>query len=88
MPLQVYRAATIDAAKTFGLGSSIGSLEPGKLADFVIYPPDVDILRDDIRRSRELSYVARGGRLWNADTMDEVWPVKGKTQAMPPFNVD
>ncbi|KAL1720580.1 hypothetical protein EV715DRAFT_271890 [Schizophyllum commune] len=85
---EVYRAATIDAAKTFGLGSSIGSLEPGKLADFVIYPPDVDILRDDIRRSRELSYVARGGRLWNADTMDEVWPVKGKTQAMPPFNVD
>ncbi|KAL1742540.1 hypothetical protein HDZ31DRAFT_43021 [Schizophyllum fasciatum] len=85
---EVFRAATLDAAKTFGLDAAIGSLVPGKLADFLIYPPGVDILADDIQRSRELSYVARGGRIWNATVMEEVWPVKGKRQAMPPYNVD
>ncbi|TRM63706.1 hypothetical protein BD626DRAFT_495129 [Schizophyllum amplum] len=85
---EVYRAATLDAARTLGLDSAVGSLTPGRLADFVVYPPDVDILSDDIRRSRELSHVARGGRLWNAATMEEVWPVKGRRHAMPPFNVE
>lgn len=67
---------------------SLGSLSEGKLADYLIYPPGVDLLSEDISRSRELTHVARGGRLWDASTMEEVWPVKGRRQEMPPFNAE
>lgn len=85
---QVLRAATSDAAETLGLLSSLGTLSPGKLADFVLYPPGIDLLGDDIRTTRQIRYVARGGRLWDVSIMEEVWPAKGKRQVMPPLNAD
>jgi hypothetical protein len=63
-------------------------LSHGKLADFLVFPPGFDILTDDIRGTRNLVYVVRGGRVWHAQTMEEVWPVKGRRQSMPPFNAD
>ncbi|THH31545.1 hypothetical protein EUX98_g2661 [Antrodiella citrinella] len=66
---QVMRTATSDAAKTLGIYESLGSLTPGKLADFLVYPPGVDLLNGDIKASRELKYVVRGGRVWDATTM-------------------
>ena len=85
-PSQVIRAATSDAAKTLGIYESLGSLTPGKLADFLIYPPGVDLLNGDISGTRKLEYVVRGGRVWDASTMEEVWPVKGRREPMPPLN--
>ncbi|KAI8183516.1 hypothetical protein KHU50_002066, partial [Colletotrichum sp. SAR 10_65] len=41
-PYGVLRSATLGNAISLGLQSSIGSVEPGKLADVVIYPPGVD----------------------------------------------
>ncbi|KIP10290.1 hypothetical protein PHLGIDRAFT_115580 [Phlebiopsis gigantea 11061_1 CR5-6] len=83
---EVIRAATSDAAETLGIYSSVGSLTPGKLADFVVYPPGFNVLEDDIRKTRDIKYVVRGGRVWEADTMTEVWPVKGRRAQMPPIN--
>lgn len=83
---QVVRAATSDAAKTLGIYSSLGSLTPGKMADFVVYPPGFNVLRDDIRKTRNIQYVVRGSRVWEAETMTEVWPVKGRKASMPPIN--
>jgi imidazolonepropionase len=40
MPAEVLTAATINAAWSLGLGSEIGSLEPGKSADFLIHECD------------------------------------------------
>lgn len=60
----------------------------GKLADLVVYPGGVDLLGDEIRRTRDIKYVIRGGRIWEAETMTEVWPVKGRRQPLPPINVD
>jgi imidazolonepropionase len=46
-PAESITAATINAAYSLGRGEQIGSLEPGKLADFVIY---------DCQDYRELAY--------------------------------
>jgi len=85
---ETLRAATSDAAETLGLQTSIGSLTPGLLADFVVYPPGVDLLEDDIRATRNIRYVARSGRLFKAETLEEVWPVKGRIHSLPPLNAD
>lgn len=65
---------------------SLGSLSPGKLADFLIYMPGVDLLEGDIANTRKLRFVARGSRVWDASTMMEVWPVKGRKQVVAPLN--
>ncbi|TFY58581.1 hypothetical protein EVJ58_g6333 [Rhodofomes roseus] len=83
---EVIRAATSDAATTLGIYSSLGSLTPGKLADFVVYKPGVDLLEGDISGTREIRWVARGGRIWDAETMVELWPVAGRKGTMPPLN--
>ncbi|KAF9239695.1 hypothetical protein BU15DRAFT_87992 [Melanogaster broomeanus] len=85
---EVIRAATSDAAATFGLDMSLGSVSVGKLADLVIYPSGFDLANDDIHQTRDLRFVVRGGRVWDARTMTEVWPVKGRKQVLPPFNAE
>ncbi|KAI0831687.1 hypothetical protein BC628DRAFT_1310437 [Trametes gibbosa] len=85
---EVLRAATSDAAITLGIDSSVGSLTPGKLADFVVYPPGVDLLEGDIGGTRDIRFVVRGGRVWEASTLTEVWPVPGRHEPLPPLNAD
>ncbi|KAH7914053.1 hypothetical protein BJ138DRAFT_1177560 [Hygrophoropsis aurantiaca] len=85
---EVISAATSSAARTYGLSASLGSLAPGKLADMLIYPPGVNLLEGAIRQTQELQYVMRGGRVWEADTMVEVFPVRGRKQTSPPINAE
>ncbi|KAF5331149.1 hypothetical protein D9619_006058 [Psilocybe cf. subviscida] len=86
---EVIRAATSSAAKTLGVFDSIGSLSRGKLADFLIYPPGVDLLEGEISsKTRQLIFVARNGRIWDANTMVEFWPSNGKKQTMPIINAE
>ncbi|KAJ6500726.1 hypothetical protein C8R45DRAFT_820034, partial [Mycena sanguinolenta] len=85
---ETLKASSSDAAKTLGLFHSIGSLSKGKLADLIVYPPGVDLLEGDISQTRDLRLVARGGRFWDATSMEEVWPLKGKKQVLPPINAD
>ncbi len=65
------KTATILGAKTLGLDESLGSIEPGKIADLLIL--DSNPL-ENIRHSASLRWVMKNGRLYNADTADEVDP--------------
>ena len=65
------RTATIFGAEAIGFGDQIGSLEAGKLADILVL--DADPLQD-LRNSREIQYVMLNGRLYDADSLDQVWP--------------
>jgi len=86
---EVLRAATRDGALSLGLFDAIGSLTPGKLADIVLYPPGVDIAAlKDLKASKDPLSVIRGGRIYDAATMIEDWPVKGRKQAKPSLNAD
>jgi Tol biopolymer transport system component len=67
----VLRAATIFGADAIGVGSELGSLEVGKLADLQVL--DRDPLAD-IRNTTSVRYVMKNGRLYDAATLDEVSP--------------
>lgn len=68
-PLQAIRSATLNGAQYLGMGKELGSLETGKLADLIVL--DENPL-DDIRNSEKIKYVMINGRLYEADTMNEV----------------
>lgn len=71
--LETIRAATMGSAEAIGRTHDIGSLEPGKFADLLIF--DADPLAD-IANVEKLGQVMKNGRLYEAATLDEVWPVK------------
>ncbi len=70
-PMEVLRAATLGSAHVIGRDADFGSLEPGKVADILVLDRDP---RADIRNSLSLIQVMLGGRLYDAETLDEVWP--------------
>jgi imidazolonepropionase-like amidohydrolase len=76
--LQALQAATIAPARSLGMASEIGSLEPGKLADMVIL---ADNPLDDIRNTERVETVVLGGRAYDAATLDEV--TTGDAQRAP-----
>ena len=77
----VLRAATIVGAEGIGLRQDVGSIEIGKLADMVIM--DANPL-DNIRNTNTIRYVMKNGRLYEGDTLNEVWP-RQRTMTLPAF---
>jgi imidazolonepropionase-like amidohydrolase len=72
MPLHdVLRVGTIFGAEAIGLGRQLGSIEAGKLADLQVL--DANPLAD-IHNTNTLRYVMKNGRLYEAETLREVWP--------------
>jgi imidazolonepropionase-like amidohydrolase len=68
-PLQALRTATISPAQTLGLDDKLGSIDTGKLADLIVVEGDIS---QDIRLSDKIRYTMVNGRLYNADTMNEI----------------
>ena len=65
------RSATIFGANGIGLEKELGSIEAGKLADLVIMSGDP---LEDLRNTLTVEQVMMNGRLFVAETLDEVWP--------------
>ena len=67
--LEALKTATINPAKTFGMDHQLGSIEAGKLADLIVI--DGNPLAD-IRVSDKVKYTMVNGRLYDADTLNEI----------------
>jgi len=68
-PLEAIEAATRKSAEFLGLADSVGTIEPGKVADLVLL--DADPL-SDIRNTRRIAAVVLRGRLSDRRGIDEV----------------
>jgi len=67
----VLRVATIHGANAIGMEQDLGSLEPGQLADLIVL--DANPL-EDIHNTNTVRYVMKNGRLYEGETLNEVWP--------------
>jgi len=70
-PHEALRCGTLGGARYLGLDRDIGSLDVGKLADIVVMAPDADPLVD-IHDTWKVRWTIANGRVFDADTMDEV----------------
>jgi imidazolonepropionase-like amidohydrolase len=78
-PHDALRMATIMGADAIGLDNDLGSIEPGKLADLVVLTGNP---LDDLRNTNTVEQVMLNGRLYDGDTLDEVYP---RQRALPPL---
>ena len=73
------RVATIFGAEAVGLDQDLGSIESGKLADLLVL--DANPL-DDIRNTNTIRYVMKNGRLYEGDTLKEIYPRERELEPM------
>ncbi|MEO7520959.1 MAG: amidohydrolase family protein, partial [Gemmatimonas sp.] len=76
--LETLRPSTLHGAEAIGLGKDLGSLEVGKLADLQV--SDRNPLTD-IQNTKSVKFVMKNGRLYDGNTLNEVWP---RAKALPP----
>src|SRR5688572_22480724 len=70
-PLGALKVASLHGAHFLGADQDIGSLETGKLGDLIVLNSNP---LENIRNTLDMQYVMKGGVLYDAETLDEVWP--------------
>jgi hypothetical protein len=78
-PMEVLKCATVNGSHIVGRPDEIGSIEPGKLADLVIF--DKSPL-DDIHNTNTIHWVMKNGELFEGDTLNQVWPEQKKLEPL------
>ena len=79
-PMEALEAATVDGARFIGVADDLGSLEVGKLADILVLDADPSV---DIHNSDRLSFVIKGGIVYDPLTLDQIWPRRERYGAIP-----
>jgi len=77
--------ASVHGAHFLGADKDLGSLEVGKLADLMVLNANP---LDDIHNTANISMVMKAGTLYDADTLDEIWPDKKPFGAYYWINLD
>lgn len=67
----VLRAATLTGAEKIGWEASLGSIEEGKLADFIVLNSNP---LDDIRNSLDIAYIVKDGVVFDASDLGQIFP--------------
>ena len=70
-PAEALRAGTLGSAEAIGREADLGSIERGKIADLIVLDRDPIA---NIRNTLSISWVMQGGRLFDAATLDQIWP--------------
>jgi imidazolonepropionase-like amidohydrolase len=68
-PFEIIRAATLEPARYLGALDSLGTIEPGKLADLVLLEANP---LEDIRNTRRIAAVVANGRLYDANDRERL----------------
>jgi hypothetical protein len=68
---QALRQATLMPAEKIGYAQDLGSLEVGKLADFLVLHANP---LDDIKNSAKIQYVVKAGIVYDGESMATLWP--------------
>jgi Tol biopolymer transport system component len=70
-PMGALELASREGAYFLGMLDDLGTLEAGKLADFLVLNSNP---LDDIRNTTDIEFVVQGGVVRQATTLDEIWP--------------
>lgn len=79
-PMETLEVASLGGAYMLGLEDELGSIEVGKFADLVVLNQNP---LDDIHNTNDIFQVIKDGRIYDGDTLDEVWPIKTPYGIMP-----
>ncbi len=84
-PMGALEVASLHGAHFLGATADLGSIALGKLADLMVLNTNP---LDDIRNTTDIQYVMKAGRLWDANTLDEIWPQARPYGNYPWLNAD